>query len=173
MNLNIFLSIVIIALSMIYFLFEPMNIKKIDSKDIPQFSLGRFTLKELDKTGLVSMMHGDKAIRYSDRYEVYNIDFTDNSKKYLSNMKAKKGLYKRDVVYLNGDVELKRDDGLSFFSQKAKYDKKRDIVSTDTNYTAFMDKNRINGSSVILDNKKDTMKSKKIYIVYDLEEKKK
>jgi len=172
-NINIFLSIVMIGLSMIYLFFEPMNLKESNDKEIAQFSLGEFVLHELDTNGLATRMNGDKAVRYTNRYEVYNIDFTDNSKEFLTNMKAKKGLYKTDVVYLNGDVKLVRDDGLRFFSQKAKYDKNKDIASTDTKFIAYMNENYISGSSAIFDNKNKTIKSKNIYTTYNIEEKKK
>ena len=172
MNINIFLSIVMIGLSMIYFFFKPMNLKQTKDKEIPQFSLVNFTLNELDTNGLVTKMNGDKGIRYNDRYVVKNIDYTDNSKDFLSNMKAKNGLYKKDVVYLDGDVKFKRDDGLRFFSQKATYKKNKDIASTSVEYIAYIGENYIAGDSVLFDNKNNTIKSKNIYAVYNLEEKK-
>jgi LPS export ABC transporter protein LptC len=162
-----------VGLSMIYFFFKPMNLKQTQDKEIPQFSLEKFTLNELDQNGLVTKMNGDDAIRYNDRYVVSNIDYTDNSKDFLTNMKAKNGLYKKDVVYLDGDVNFQRDDGLKFFSQKATYKKKIDVAYTNVEYIAYMGENYITGESAVIDNRKNTIKSKNIYAVYNLEEKKK
>jgi LPS export ABC transporter protein LptC len=150
-----------------------MNLKQTDGKEMPQFSLEIFTLHELNQNGLVTRMDGDDAIRYDNRYVVKNIDYTDNSREFLVNMKAKKGLYKNDVVYLNGDVKLHRDDGLRFFSQKLTYNKVKDIAHTNVEYVAYMGENYITGKKVSFNNKKSTVKSKKIYAVYNLEEKKK
>ncbi|MCW8839298.1 MAG: LPS export ABC transporter periplasmic protein LptC [Thiovulaceae bacterium] len=173
MNINIFLFIVMIGLSMIYFLFKPMNFKQTQDKEIAQFSLTNFTLNELDKSGLITKMNGDEAIRYNDRYLVENINYTDNTKEFLANMKAKKGLYKKNIVYLNGDVKFKREDGVRFFSQKATYNKNTDVASSDVEYVAYIGENYVTGDSVTLDNKNNIIKSKNIYAIYNLEEKKK
>ncbi len=169
MNINIFLSIVIVGLSMIYFLFKPMDLEKTNNKEMPQFSLEKFTIYELNQNGLITKMTGDNALRYSDRYVINSIDYTDNSEEYKTNMKADSGLYKSDTVYLTGNVRLNRDDGLSFFSQKLTYDKIKYIAKTDVKYTAYMGQNYITGDSAIVDNKKQKVKSKHIYAVYDLE----
>lgn len=170
MNINIFLSIVFVGLSMIFFLFEPMNLKETDDKEIPQFSLKNFSMFELSKEGLITKMLGENAMRYLDRYIVENIDYTDNSKEFKTNMKANNGLYKDDIVYLNGSVQLKRDDGLSFFSQKLTYNKVKDIAYTDVEYTAYMGKNYIIGQKVSINNNKATINSKQISAVYNLKE---
>ena len=158
---------------MIYFLFEPMDLKQSDDKEMPQFSLDTFTLYELDKKGLLAKMDGTDAFRYDNRYVVNNIDYTDSSKDLLTNMKAKNGVYKNDVVYLSGDVKLYRDDGLRFFSQKLTYNKIKDTARTDVKYVAYMGENYITGDKVLLNNKKNTVSSKHIYAVYNLEEEKK
>jgi len=150
-----------------------MNLKQTQEKEIAQFSLVDFTLHELDQEGLVTKMDGSKAVRYNDRYFVTDIDYTDNSKEFLSNMKAKDGLYKANIVFLNGDVKFKRNDGLRFFSQKATYDKNIDQASTDVEYVAYMGESYVRGSSAIFDNKNAEIKSKNIEIIYNLQEKKK
>jgi LPS export ABC transporter protein LptC len=154
---------------MIYFLFEPMNLDKTDTKEMPQFSLEKFTMYELDQNGLTAKMLGDDGLKYSDRYVVKNIDYTDNSKEFKTNMKALDGLYKKDILYLKGDVELKRDDGLNFFSQKLTYNKLKDTAHTDVKYIAYMGKNFVTGSRAKIDNRAGKIRSKKIYAVYNLE----
>ena len=175
LNINIFLSAVMIGLSMIYFLFKPMNLKEVKDKEIAQFSLVDFTLHELDQNGLVTKMDGDTAVRYTNRYIIHNINYEDKSNELQSNMKAKRGVYKNNnIVYLDGDVRFERADGLRFASQKAKYDKNKDIASTDVEYVAYMGENYITGSSIKFDNINKTIKSKNIYAIYNnLEEKKK
>jgi hypothetical protein len=149
-----------------------MNLKKTKDKEIAQFSLENFTMHELSKNGLLSKMSGDTGIRYTNRYVINNIDYTDNSKDFISNMKAKNGLYKQNIVYLNGDVGFTRDDGLKFFSQKVIYNKVKDMVSSNVEYIAYMGENYILGDSIVFDNNKNTVKSKNINAVYILEEKK-
>jgi len=82
------------GLMTIYIFFKPLDIKQQTFVDVPVLEISSFTLFELDTNKLRTIMNGDKAIRYADRYTVSNINFTDNSKKYIANMKANKGIYK-------------------------------------------------------------------------------
>lgn len=172
MNINYLLSLILIALAMIYIVFEPMKIKKLDSKEVPLFSLGKFTLYELDKFGLTTLMKGSSASRYSNRYNVEDIDYTDNSNEFRSNMKSNKGLYKADVVYLDGNVYFTRVDGLKYFSQKAVYNKKTDIVYSKVDYVANMNKNIVYGDNIEYNNRLERMKSNNVYAVYKIKENK-
>ena len=104
MNISIFFSAIIFAMFLILVLFKPLNIKQQDFGEIPIFELTNFKVMELDEKGLTTVMNGDKGIRYKDRYVVNNIDYTDNTKKYLANMKANKGIYKDDIIDLEGNL---------------------------------------------------------------------
>ena len=117
-------------------------------------------------------MDGDKGIRYIDRYIVYNVDYTDNTKKYLANMVAKEGIYKGNVIDLNGNIEYSREDGISFFTQKAIYNKTTNIVHSPVKYTAYLGESRLNGSYIKYNNVLDTVISENITVKYKLKERK-
>ena len=170
MNINHFLTLISISLAMIYFLFKPMEIKETNTQEVPLFSIDKFTLHELDQNGLTTLMHGTKAKRYSDRYDVSDIDYTDNSKQFTSNMKANHGLYKEEIVYLDGDVKFDRKDGFRYFSQKAVYNKKTEVASTSVKYNATMGLSKLLGTSIVINNNKNTIKSKNIYAIYNFKE---
>ena len=172
MNINYFLVFISFGLSLIYFLFEPMDIKEQNSKEVPLFSLDAFTLHELDTSGMTALMKGNEAQRFSNRYDVKNIDYTDNSKEFAANMKAKHGLYKKEIVYLDGDVFFTRADGLRYFSQKAVYNKKTKVATSKTDYIAMMGKNQVDGSSIIINNKQKKIYSKNVYAIYKIKENK-
>ena len=170
MNINIFFVIVSFGLLSIFILFKPLGVEQKNFVDVPIFELNSFTLYELDTKGLVTLMKGDEAIRYSDRYQVSNINYTDNSKKFFVNMKANNGLFKDEVVSLSGDVNYKRGDGLNFKTQKASYNKKTKIAYIDTKYIAYMGENEITGSSLEYNNRLNIAKSKNIVAKYQLQE---
>ena len=172
MNINVFFGIIIGSLLAIFFFFEPLNIKKQDFGEIPVFELENFKLIELDQKGLSTIMDGTKGIRYTNRYIVYNIDYTDNSKKYLANMNANKGLYKGNIINLDGNITYNREDGISFITQKAVYNKKTNIVRSPISYVAYLGKNQVTGSSIEYNNVLDTVKSKKVTVTYKLKERK-
>ena len=170
MNINFFFVGVIASLFLIFLVFKPLDIKKQNFNEIPVFELESFKLKELDDKGLTTVMNGTKGIRYTDRYIVYNIDYTDNTKKYLANMIADQGVYKGETIDLNGNILYNREDGISFSTQKAIYNKETNIVVSSTPYIAYLGKNKIVGSYVEYNNALDTIRSKNITINYKLKE---
>ena len=90
-----------------------MDLKKQKFDDVPLFELTSFTLHELNRVGLQTVMTGNSAIRYEDRYSVANIDYTDNSKEYIANMRARHGLYKDEIIELEDNVVYSREDGFT------------------------------------------------------------
>ena len=170
MNINVFFIIISAGLLGIFLGFKPLDIKQQHFVDVPIFELKSFTLYELNKLGLESVMVGDNGIRYSNRYEVENINYTDSSKGYLANIKADKGLYKNDTLKLNGHVEYQRDDGLVFQTKRADYNKKTKIAYTDTNYVSYMGKNIVKGSYLRYDSNLKKTFSKNVTATYQLKE---
>lgn len=172
MNISIFFAGIIGGLMTILFLFEPLDIQKQNFNEIPVFELKSFTLIELNEKGLTTIMNGSQGVRYTDRYIVYDIDYTDNSKKYLANMKADQGLYKGSIIDLDGNIKYKREDKISFSTQKAIYDKQTSIVLSSTPYVANLHTHKITGSYIEYNNILDTIKSKNITVNYKLKERK-
>jgi len=157
---------------LIYIFFQPLQIKQQKFVDVPLLNIGKFTMYELQSTGLKTTMMGTKALRYADRYIVDNVDFTDNAKTYISNMRAKNGIYKGTIVNLSGDVVYTREDGLSFESDTLKYNTLNKIAQTQDSYVAFMGKNSMRGSSFVYDSLNNKMKSKRVTVKYQLKESK-
>ena len=170
LNINYFLSLIVICLSMIYFLFEPMKLKKVEFNEVAQFSLFSFTLYELNRMGLITLMNGSEAVRYKDRYIVKDIDYNDNTEEYITNMKAKKGSYKNEIVYLYGDVKFERGDGINFFSQEVVYNKTTDTATSEVDFISYMNLNQIQGSKIKFDNKNNIIEAKDVYAIYDMQE---
>ena len=156
---------------MIYVFFEPMDVKKQNFVDIPQFNLNDFTLYELDIHGLSGYMTGKESVKYSDRYEVVDIDYTDNSKKFIANMKADHGLYRDDRVDLEGNVVYSRADGLVFESDKIMYNKKTTVLRSDQKFVMYRDKDVVRGSSLRYNNLREQAKITDVVAKYQLEEK--
>ena len=170
MNINIFFLLIIGGLVTIFIAFTPIDIKERANKEIPLLELKEFKLTELNSKGLSSTMEGTTGLRYTDRYFITNLDYTDNTEKYLANIKSKDGLYKNDIIDLNGDVVYHREDGLTFKTQKARYNKKTDIVQALTKYMSYMNGNRATGSSIEYNNALGLTKSKNIIANYKLKE---
>lgn len=159
------------GLSAIYIFFKPLHIKEQDFTDVPLFDLKSFTMYEIDLEGLKTLMTGSHAIRYNDRYTIDDINYTDNAKIYRANMKANFGIYKGDIIDLDGDVFYTRSDGVDFATQHATYNKKTAIAISQQNYIAHQGKNEVRGSYVRYDNRNNTIDSTSIDAIYYLNEK--
>ena len=170
-NINILFSVISVALAMIFFIFKPLDIKEQSFTDVPLFEVSSFTIYEINTLGLDSILLGTKGTRYADRYDIDNINFTDNTKKYIANVKASNGIYKDDIITLKQDVIYNREDGLSFFSDEAIYNKTDSILKTNYQYVAYRGKNKIVGSSLIYNNLKNKIQSKNTIVTYQLREK--
>ena len=118
------------------------------------------------------MMLGTKAIRYADRYSVNNINYTDNTQKYIANMKADNGIYKNDILTLTGNVLYTREDGLTLETSKAVYNKKNKVTIINNNFVSYKGNNRVIGSSAIYNNKNNKLASKNVIAKYQIKEKK-
>jgi LPS export ABC transporter protein LptC len=158
---------------MIFVFFKPLEIKKQEFKNVPLLNIDKFTMYEFDVKGLQTVMSGKRALRFSDRYTVNDINFTDYSKEFNSNMKAKRGLYKGDIVDLKGDVRYHREDGLAFKSPTLVYNTKTAIATTNDDYIANFGVNTMIGKSLIYNSKLNRIKSTDVLIKYKLNEKKK
>ena len=155
---------------MIFFLFKPLDIKQQEFVDIPMFELSSFTLLELDNKGLTTLMSGSVATRYSDRYKVKNIDYTDNSKKYIANMRADSGVYKNEIVDLKDNVFYSREDGLSFKTQSVVYNKQTNLAHTDKEFITLKGDESISGTSFVYNNISKKFESTDVIVKYNMTE---
>lgn len=154
----------------IYFFFQPLNVKEQESKEVPLLALNTFTLYELDTKGLKTIMAGDKALRFTNRYTVDAIDFTDNAKEFVSNMTADHGVYKNDIVHLRSNIVYVREDGLSFKTESMLYNRKTSIAKTTDPYIAYKGESTVVGKGLEYNAKKKILDSKSVTVRYKLKE---
>ncbi|MEN4045145.1 LPS export ABC transporter periplasmic protein LptC [Sulfurimonas sp. ST-27] len=153
-------------------MFKPMDVKIHHFTDVPLFELSDFTMYELDTHGLATILLGNTGTRYAERYEIKDMDYTDNSKKYIANMVSDLGVYKNEIVKLSGHVVYVREDGLTFKSQEALYNKKTADVVSNTKYTAYLNDNVVIGDYIKYNNITKKIYSKNVIATYQLKEEK-
>jgi LPS export ABC transporter protein LptC len=158
---------------MIYILFEPMEMEKTIKEEKPLFEINKFAVYEYDRASLKSLLRGTNAKKFAQRYEVDDINYTDNTQKYLANMSANSGVYKNEETTLFGNVRYKREDGLVFEGEEALYDKKLSKLSTNKPYVIYKGNSNVVGSSLEYNAQTNKVKSTKIKAIYELQESKK
>lgn len=172
MNINYFFIIISLCLSAILFLFKPQEADKKLDKDIALFNISSFSMYELNQNGLITFMNASDGARFKDKYTISDINYTDNSKEYIANLKAKDGIYEDDILTLIGGVVYTREDGLKFKTEEAIYHKKSSTVTSNSNYIAYMGNNIAYGREIEYNNALKKLKSKDIFIIYHIEDKK-
>ena len=157
---------------MIYAFFEPMKLASTDHKEIPQLELTKFRVYELNEKGVKSVFYGLKGYRYasdkSDRYEVYDINYTDYMRENVAHIQADFGVYKDHLVTLEGNVTYVRSDGLNFRSDKATYDQDKAVFRTPSDYTFYRNDDKITGTKLFFDSNATHVTSQKISATYQI-----
>jgi len=103
---------------------------------------------EVNATDVTSILHSDYIVRESDELRMTNITYQGNSAKEL---KSKYGHTIGDKFYLDVNVTLLQDNGYRYKAQHAIYDKAIDFFYITSPYTAYMNKNIINGTNLKYD----------------------
>lgn len=168
MNINFYFIYISIGLALIYIFFNPMKLEKFDKGEIAQLELADFTIYDLDSQGLKSVFNGTKGYRYTNRYEVFDINYTDNSKEYIANITSDFGVYKDYVVDMYGNIVYKRADGLTFKSDDGNYNQKTGVLRTEGKYISYRKSDKITGKSLMYDSKNGHVTSKNVFAVYQL-----
>ncbi|SFV68768.1 hypothetical protein MNB_SM-5-349 [hydrothermal vent metagenome] len=157
---------------MIFLFFKPLKLKEHHFVDLPQVELQEFRMYLFTPLGLETYMVGSKGLKYEDRFIIKDINYTDKSSQYRVNMRAKEGIYKDDIITLQGDVVYSRDDGFEFLTQKLLYNKKSDEAISSVGYSARIGNNRVKGSYIRYNNRLNRVFSKNIDAIYQLEKEK-
>ena len=169
MNINLFFLFLGLLLSSFFLFFKPLKIdQKAFKKEIPLFEIHNFTMYEVDTQKLIDISIGEKGLRYKNRYVLYNFIYNDNLNENAATIRANKGVYKANIVTLTGDVLYTKTDGSEFQSQKVVYNRGKGYLKSEVPYTAFFGKNRVSGSYLFYDIKKDILKSKDVDALYYL-----
>lgn len=170
MNITNFFIAIFIGFIMIFTLFKPIDRKSEKFVDTPMFELTNFTIYEFNDKGLETLLKADKGSRFKDRYTMSNLNYADNTRSYISYITAKDAKYKGDDMHLYNNVVYIREDGLTFQSQDALYNKKSKIFKSDSDFVMFLNNDKITGTSLKYNTKKRKIKAKNVVMKYQLKE---
>jgi LPS export ABC transporter protein LptC len=152
--------------------FNPQSSTNVIEKDVAQMEIEDFTLYEMDKVGVQSVVSGTLGRQFLERYEVENAHYIENKNKLGEHLYADKGRFEKDIVYLNDNVRYFREDGLSFESDYAVYDTKKDLIDVPEAFILTQNENIIYGSSLHYNSLTGQIRAKNIDANYYIEDKK-
>ena len=155
---------------MIYLFFNPTKLPQFEKKETAQLELFNFSIYDLDVKGLRSVFSGLNGYKYENRYEVSDINYTDNTKEYTTNIHSDFGIYKDHIVNAKGNVVFARTDGLSFQTDEAFYDQNTGVFKTPSAYTLCRNNDKITGVKLVFDSKENRVLSKQISATYQIKD---
>jgi LPS export ABC transporter protein LptC len=173
MSANYFFLSVGAVLLLILLLFRPMQTQTEVTQEVAQLELFDFVLHELDQQGLRNVLSGSEGKRFTDRYVIKDVNYTDNTKKYVENMRSDTGVYKGNVVTLEGNVRYHRKDGIYFNSEKATFDQNQSVARTHGKFVLTRVSDRVQGDDLYYNSDSGKIKAQNITAFYRINEKEK
>jgi len=166
---NYFFITVAFLLAAILYFFKPMEMEERIEKEVAQLELHNFTLYEIGVDGLKDIMIGRNGLRFEDRIEIKDIDYTDSTRSLQNNIQADFGRYNnRDIITLEGNVRYYREDGLTFSSDRAVIHQKEETIDVDGPFTLHKDGESAVGTNLFYDSKNGLSKAKNVTGIFEL-----
>lgn len=173
MSANYFFIFIGLVLLLVLTYFRPMQIQTEITEEVAQLELLDFTLHELDQQGLRNVLSGSKGNRFVDRYVIEDVNYTDNTKLYVENMRSDTGVYKGNVVTLEGNVRYHRQDGIYFNSDKATFDQNHSVARTQGPFVLTKEADSVRGENLFYNSDSGKIKAQNVTGVYMINEKEK
>jgi hypothetical protein len=171
MNVVPFYLAVAALLASIYLFFKPLHVEIDAPEELAQIELNGFTIYEVSPRAVKTILAGERAQRFEDRYVVVDINLTDRSHGYRDNMQAHEGVYRNGIVTLDEDVLFHRNDGSWFTTQHALYDQNRSIVRTYGSFIFWRGTDYLEGQDLFYDIRNEVARAKKVRGIYEIKEK--
>ncbi len=121
------------------------------------------TLTEVDTETMKSRIYGTYGVRDKGVLSVENIRYVDDKIEPLS---ADQGKIKGDILRLDGHVVMQEKDGYTYKTEHAIYNKKSEILTITSPFTATKGENIIKGKSLVYDARQKKATGKAVGTVF-------
>ena len=151
LKLEIILIIAMIAIVSVSLTVEIKNKLKPKKVSTIELEFTHTTFTEVDTNKTQGIAFGTYGIRDAGVLTVDNLRYSTDS---IKELRAKKGIYKGDKIYLDDNITVNQKEGFDYKAEHAIYDKKTEILDITSPFTAIMNENIIHGNSLRYDTKK-------------------
>jgi len=161
--ITVTILVILSAVFMVKFTHKPSD-KKLFTKEL-EFTNTVFT--EVDTNTMQGRAFSTHGIKNKDDLILYDLKYHTNN---IELLRAKKGTYKGDKIYLDGNITVNQKEGFDYSAEHAVYDKKMKILDIPSSFTGIMNKNIIHGNSLHYDLEKKVAFGKNIdAVIYTAE----
>ena len=144
---HFFIFLLLLGFSLFVFL-KPQDYYKAADAKLPQMEIEDFTMYKLDEKGVQSVVSGTIGRQYPSYYEIQNAHYIENKNKLGQHLYSDKGKFEKDIVYLDDNVRYFREDGLSFESDHAVYDTKKELLYVPQKFVLTQNENVVYGNEL-------------------------
>ena len=116
--------------------------KKIFTKEM-EFTYTTF--REVDIHKMQGVAYATDGIRNAGVLTVHNLRYHTNN---IQSLKAKKGRYIGDKIYLDYNITVNQKEGFDYQAEHAVYNKKTEILDILSPFTAVMNENTFHGKTL-------------------------
>ncbi len=145
LKLEIILIIAMIAIVSVSVTVEIKNKQIIKKEPTIELEFTHTTFTEVDVNKTQGVAFGTYGIRDAGVLTVENLRYSTDSIKLV---RAKRGIYKGDRIYLDHNITVNQKVGFDYTAEHAIYDKKFEILYITSPFTAVMNENVIHGSAL-------------------------
>lgn len=103
------------------------------------------TFIEVDMKTVQSIAHSSYGVRADGVLMLDELNYHSSN---LELLRAKKGTYRDDKIFLDGDVFVRQKEGFEYRAQHAVYDKAVEILDVTSPFFAKMNENTMQGNSM-------------------------
>lgn len=135
------------------------NTKELEFKDT--------TFIEVDTKKMYARSHCDHGVRVAGVLYLTHLNYHTNN---IDLLLANKGTYKKNRLFLDGNISLQEKEGFLYKAEHANYNKTTEILHITSAFTAYMNKNIIHGEDLKYNAKKKEISATGIdALVYTVE----
>ncbi len=148
LKLEIFIVVLIVAILSGTYMVELKHEFASKQYSTKEMEFTNTTFTEVNTASMQSTAFSTYGIKDADTLSLDNIKYhTEN----IQLLRAKKGIYKGDILILDGNITINQKEGFDYMTQHAIYNKKTKILNISTSFIATMNKNIIYGDTLRYD----------------------
>jgi len=145
LKLEVILIVSIVAILSVALTVKIKNSRAVNKVWTKELEFTDTTFTEVDRNKTQGILFGTYGVRDAGVLTVDNLRYyTDNIKE----LRAKKGTYRGDKIYLDHNITVDQKEGFNYKAEHAIYDQKTEILDITSPFTAIMNENIIHGNSL-------------------------
>jgi hypothetical protein len=148
LKLEVILTLLTVAILSVALRVEIKNSKASKNIFTKELEFTHTTFTEVDTNKTLGVAYGTYGVRNAGVLTVDNLQYHTES---IKDLRAKKGKYIGDKIYLDYNITVHQKEGSDYKAEHAIYDKKSEILNITSRFTAVINGNVMNGDSLRYD----------------------